>query len=116
MNNNIDLIKFLEDISNGSEPTSLSFSDFFPIESIVDYRTFTFNDETTIIQYSDYLKKLTKRIIVNMNTNKHHSFEKTRNIIDLIRSQFKHNDIEIELGNKYNDNEHETTVDIVLYK
>lgn len=116
MKNNSELIKFLENISKGKEPLSLSYTDFFPIESIIDYRTITFNNEITSIEYSDYCRENTNEIVVNINVTKDYSFEITQKIIKLIRSQFRNKNIELEMGEQLSENENETTVDILLYK
>ena len=111
-----ELISFLENISKSSEPLSLSFSDFFPIEAIIDYRTITFNTDCTRIEYNDYCRENTKKIIININSTKSHSQKITQNMIKLIRSQFINENIEVLMGGFMAENETEPTVDIVLYR
>ncbi|MFU8793578.1 MAG: hypothetical protein ACNA7K_06080 [Acholeplasmataceae bacterium] len=110
------LIKFIKVVSNGRESLSLTYSDFLPLESIIDYRTIIIDDKLTTFDFSDYCRESTKRIIVNINTNRNSTFEQTKKILELLRLQFNKQDIEIEFGSKTNLNENETTVDIVLYK
>lgn len=111
-----ELISFLENISKSSEPLSLSFSDFFPIEAIIDYRTITFNTDCTRIEYNDYCRENTKKIIININSTKSHSQKITQNMIKLIRSQFINENIEVLMGGFMAENETEPTADIVLYR
>lgn len=110
------LVKFLEKVSNGSEPMSLSYSDFFPIESIIDFKTIKFEDGVTSIDFNEQCIEETRKVIVNINTSKHSSFDETQKIISLIRLTLHKEDILIELGSKPNENQDETTFDVVLYK
>jgi cell division GTPase FtsZ len=115
MQDDSKIVKFIEKVSNGNEPLSLSYSDFFPIASIIDYRTIRYNNKLSNIQFSDYCRETTKKIILNINTNKESSIEQSKKIIELIRMQFNR-DMQILLGSKTNDDESEITFDIVLYK
>ncbi|MDY0138129.1 MAG: hypothetical protein RBR50_00335 [Candidatus Izemoplasmatales bacterium] len=112
----LKLTQFIKSISNGKEPLSLSYSDFFPLDSIIDYKTIEFKEKLTIINFSERLKKETGKAIVNINTSKKSSFKETQAIINLIRTELENKDIDIELGFKPNENDNITSFDIVLYK
>ena len=112
----LKLTQFIKNISNGKEPLSLSYSDFFPLDSIIDYKTIEFKEKLTIINFSERLKKETGKVIVNINTSKKSSIKETQAIINLIRTELENKDIDIELGFKPNENDNITSFDIVVYK
>lgn len=74
------LANFLENVSNGNEPISLSYGDFFPLESIIDFKAIRFGDELTSVNFREYSIEKTKKVIVNINANKHSSFNETKKI------------------------------------
>ena len=115
MNKDNDLMSFLENITKSRGLLSLTYSDFSPIESIIDYRRITYNDECPSIEYNNFCRENTNRIIININSTKSYTYEMTQKIINFIRSQFINENIEILLGELLSENETEITVDIILY-
>ena len=116
MNKDNDLMGFLENIIKSRGLLSLTYNDFSPIESIIDYRRMTYKDECTSIEYNNFCGEYTNRIIININPTKSYTYEMTQKIINFIKSQFINENVEILLGELFSENETEITVDIILYK
>ena len=115
MHQDISLIKFIEMMSNESDQISLSYGDFLPLEEIIDYKTITYKEEVTSVEISYCCRENTKRIIMNINTNKKTSLNYIEQSIKFIRSQFR-KDIEILLGSRMDNDGDGIIIDFVLFK
>jgi cell division GTPase FtsZ len=109
------LDKFIEMMSNRSNQLSLSYSDFLPLEEIIDYKSIMYEEGLSNVVLSDICRTRTKRIVMSINVNSKTSSIQIKKIIEFIRSQFE-NDIDILLGSSLDETTEKITINLVLYE
>ncbi len=109
------LVKFIEMMSDRSGPLLLSYGDFLPLDEVIDYKTITYNDGVANMELSDFCRKNTKRIIMRVTTNKRTTSDEINKSIQNLKTHF-HEDIDILLGSKEDDDVTGVIMDLVLYK